>query len=327
MKNRCARLTWIAGVWLLSGLGCATTPYRYGHFDTPPSETSKPLEVAVDYGQPQPTLDRIGWWVGLPTRIFPLHPGVNNHQVSDETTEKVATYLRENDLTDVYVRINQYDPTSEWRRLRENRRIAPGWRYSFGVLSMMHYSLLPGRVFGGDWYNPYTNSLYINSDVPAILLHEAAYAKDIHSRQRPGTYAAVNHIPLLCLWRQTVCVNDILGYAQANRDWELEKQTYHVLYPLIGAHTTMAVSPLAPFGYEPILGLGGAVVGHAAGRTIAARRAAHWRDDDPPETHSADQIQLTGHSAATSADDGTDEPSVATATSESPTPSRPPRAP
>ena len=295
MKNRCDRLMWVAGVWLLSSLGCAATPYRYGHFDTLPGAASKPDEVAVDYGQPHKTLDRLGWWVGLPARVFPLHPGVNNHQVSEETTEKVTTYLSENDLTDVYVRINQYDPSSEWRRLRENQRIAPGWRYSFGMLSMMHYTLLPGRVFGGDWYNPYTNSLYINSDVPALLLHEAAFAKDVHSRRQPGAYVAVNHIPLLWLWRQTVAVNDILGYAQANRDWELEKQTYHVVYPMIGAHTTMAVSPLAPFGYEPILGLGGAVVGHATGRTIAARRASQLEDADPVETDLVEDIQMIGH--------------------------------
>lgn len=262
---------------LLAGLlsvisGCVTAPYQYGMFTPVPGEEEKPAEVVVDVGVPNKTLDRIGWVVGFPSRIFPLHAGVNNHQVSDETRNKVTHYLRENDLTDVRVRINHYDPKDEWRRTVANHRIAPGWRYTSGLLSYLHYTLLPGRIIGGDWYNPYSNSLYINSDVQALVLHEAAYAKDVHSRRLPGTYSAINHIPLLWLWRQTVCVNDILSYSRAEGDWEVEKETYLVVFPLIGAHTGMAPSPLGAFGYEPLLGLGGALVGHATGRSVAAYR-------------------------------------------------------
>ena len=273
---------WLTALWLFGSLGCVTAPYQYGRFDRLPGEPEKPAEVAVDYGMPNKTLDRIGWVIGLPSRIFPLHAGVNNHQVSDETRDALTKYLEENDLTDVCVRINQYDPKDEWRRLRENRRIAAGWRYTGGVFCHLHYTLFPGRIVGGDWYNPYTNSLYINSDVQALVLHEAAYAKDIHSRNYPGTYSAINHVPLLWLWRQTVCVNDILSYAQTEENWEIEQQTYHVVYPLIGAHTGMSVSPLAPFGFEPVLGLGGALIGHATGRTASAFRAAKLRDSDSP---------------------------------------------
>ncbi len=282
MNNRLSSLCWSLGLWLFAQ-GCVTAPYQYGHFAPVTGEDDKPADVIVDVGTPNRTLDRIGWVFGLPSRIFPLHAGVNNHHVSDETRDKVAEYLRENDLTDVRVRINHYDPADEWIRLRANRRIAPGWKYTGGVLCHLHYTLLPGRVIGGDWYNPYTNSLYINSDVEALVLHEAAYAKDIHSRSLPGTYTAVNHVPLLWLWRQSVCVNDILSYARKNHNWDVEKQTYHVVFPLIGAHTGMSVSPLAPFGFEPLLGLGGALVGHATGRTVSAYRSREFGASDEAE--------------------------------------------
>ncbi len=281
MTNRCVKLFWRAGLWLLSSLGCVTAPYQFGHFESGPGDGEKPAEVIVDVGIPNRTLDRIGWVVGFPSRIFPLHAGVNNHEVSDETRDRLTKYLEENDLTDVRVRINHYDPADEWRRLRMNRRISPFWRYTGGVLCYLHYTLLPGRVVGGDWYNPYSNSLYINSDVQALVLHEAAYAKDIHSRRLPGTYSAINHVPLLWLWRQTVCVNDILSYARSEEDWEIEEETYRVVYPLIGAHTGMSFSPLSPFGFEPVLGLGGALIGHATGRTVAAYRAAEVADSAP----------------------------------------------
>lgn len=211
MRTHLLNLVYSCGLLLFSG--CVTAPYQFGRFAQVIGEEDKPTEAVVDVGTPNQPLDRVGWVFGLPSRIFPLHKGVNNHLVSDETREKMTDYLRENDLTDVRVRINHYDPSDEWRRLQANRRIALGWRYTGGVFCYLHYTLLPGRVFGGDWYNPYSNSLYINSDVQALVLHEAAYAKDVHSRSLPGTYATINHVPLLWMWRQTVCVNEILSYA------------------------------------------------------------------------------------------------------------------
>ncbi len=313
IRHARSRARWFAGLSLFISVGCVSAPYEFGRFESMPGEPDKPDDVVVDYGAPNKTLDRIGWVVGLPSRIFPLHAGVNNHRVSDETREKVTCYLRMNDLTDVRVRINQYDPKGEWQRLRSNRRIAAGWRYTGGVLCHLHYTLFPSRIVGGDWYNPYTNSLYINSDVQALVLHEAAYAKDIHSRRHPGTYAAINHIPLIWMWRQTVCVNDILSYAQEADDWEVEEQTYHVVYPLIGAHAGMSISPLAPFGFEPLLGLGGALIGHATGRTVAAHRATERRDSDRADDVLVDpdpEIEFTKDDP-----DEADAPLVRTATS------------
>lgn len=39
-----------------------------------------------------------------------------------------------------------------------------GWRYSIGMLSWLQYTLLPGRLFGGDHYNPYSNTISLYSD-------------------------------------------------------------------------------------------------------------------------------------------------------------------
>ncbi|MEI8020763.1 MAG: hypothetical protein WCH39_21345 [Schlesneria sp.] len=269
-KRTSSKWIWLAVVCLICGNGCATVPYGYSRFH-PPEEDGQ-AEVVFDYGQPQKTLDNIAWFTGIWSRILSLNSHVNNHDLTDETRAKLTAYLEENDLTDVLVRVNQYDPKGEWRRLRENRRVAAGWRYSAGLVSIAHYTLLPGRVFGGDTYNPFTNSLYINSDVSAVVLHEAAYAKDIHSQSHPGTYAVFNELPVMSLWRHTKGVNDILGYARTNDDWTIERETYRVVYPQMGVHSMSLTGTFVPWWEGILFTVAGATAGHVTGQVAISIR-------------------------------------------------------
>ena len=265
-----------------SNVGCAVTQYRYSHYRDSTLDCNavakSETEAVFEYGRPNKTLDRLAWGVGLPSRILPLSSRVNNHDISAETTAKLSRYLHENDLDDVLVRVNQYDPKGEWKRLWDNTRISPGWKYTFGAGMLVQYTLFPGRVFGGDHYNAYTNSLYVNSDVPAMLILEAAYAKDIHARPLPGPYAAINELPVLETWRLSYGLNDTLGYAQLNDDWELERETYAIVYPIMGIEVALgghsAISSLAsvPLVVLPIAAVGGAATGHVLGQTTIKRR-------------------------------------------------------
>ena len=299
MKSAC-QIRWILAICWLSGVGCAVTPYRYSHFSDSDTATEAPAEIEIAYGRPHKMLDGVAWVAGLPSRLLPMHANVNNHKLSDETADKLKAYLRENELTDVYVRVNQYDPAGEWRRLRDNQRIAPGWRYSVGAAGLIAYSILPGRIFGGDEYNPFTNSLYINSDVPAVVLMEAAYAKDIHSRRLPGTYATINEFPVLTLWRHTHAVNDVLGYAQAHDDWDVERETYRVVYPQMGVHVALGGHSAAALGTAlplitiPIAAVGGAIAGHTVGQATIAKRVAA-RSAELHANERGQEIQHVGH--------------------------------
>ena len=298
--NSICQVGWMLAICWLCGVGCAVTPYRYSHFPDSDTATEAPAEIAIAYGRPHKMLDGVAWVAGLPSRLLPMHANVNNHKLSDETTDKLKAYLRENDLTDVYVRVNQYDPGGEWRRLRENTRIAPGWRYSVGAAGLIVHAALPGRVFGGDLYNPFTNSLYINSDVPAVVLMEAAYAKDIHSRRWPGVYATINELPVLSLWRHTLAINDVLGYAQADDDWDVEREIYRVVYPQIGVHgalgghTAAALGTALPLITIPIAAVGGAIAGHTVGQATIAKRVAA-RSAELHAHERGHEIQHVGH--------------------------------
>lgn len=276
----------------LTGAGCATVPYQFGK--APQAAKDGPLSVSFAYGKPNAPLDKLAWVVGLPSRILPLHGGINNHSLSQETADKLESYLQDNGLEDVYVRVNQYDPVGEWHRLRDNDRVAAPWRYSVGMLGLVGYTILPGRVFGGDLYNPFTNSLYINSDVSAVVLGEAAYAKDVRHRKLPGTYATINEFPVLALWRHVHAVNDLLGYARETRDWELERETYRVVYPQMGihaaggGHTIATLFTSIPIYGIPLVAWGGACVGHAVGQSSIAQRKAELKREES-------EIELVDH--------------------------------
>lgn len=254
---------------LLCSSGCASGTYRYGRFHPGQPDGVDLQPVVVEQGKPHKLFDRLGWLVGLPSRVMTASPKASNHDVSPETIEKVKTYLEQNDMTDVTVAVNDYDPQGQWRRLRENDRIDPFWRYSVGTLSWLGYAMFPYRVFGGDEYNPFTNTLNLTSDVPSLVLAEAAYAKDIHAQTHPGAYATVGDLPLVSTWRQVRATNDVLGYARDQHDWDGEKQAYHVLYPHIGSTAFGPAAHFVPVA-GPFLSAGGALVGHATGRTVTA---------------------------------------------------------
>jgi hypothetical protein len=213
---------------------------------------------------------------------------VNNHAVSEDTTLAVSNYLEQNQLPDVCVRVNQYAPGEEWRRLRENRNVGAGWRYTLGTLSLVGYTLIPGRLVGGDRYNPYTNSVYVYSDVPSLAIEAAAYAKDVHRRDHPGTYAAVNEVPVVSLWHETVNTNDALGYYRASGTCDQQAEAQRILFPNYGMHAGGTLGDiLRP---APLLVAGGAVVGHVAGRLQTQRVP-------PPIETSMVSTQATGQAS------------------------------
>lgn len=269
---------------MILGVGCVTAPYRYGRFHPDRPEGTDVQPIRVDRGRPNAALDGLGWVVGLPGRVLAMNKNVNSHHVSAATVERLEEYMELNDISDVYVSINDYDPADQWRRLRENRRIAPFWKYTAGSLTWLGSTLLPRRVIGGDKYNPFTNTLVLTSDVPALVIAQAAYAKDVRSRKHPGAYATlVNDLPISSVMRQVKATGDVLGYARDRQDWDAEQEAYHTLYPKIGSDLFSTGSHFVPV-FGPLLSVAGAVAGHATGRTTAALRARqlqHTIDGSP----------------------------------------------
>ncbi len=260
-----------AVAWLVVVLtaGCAGRPYKYGRFH-PEGVEAPPL--VVEHGGPDEHLDRLKSIVQFPKRLLSF--GRNQDEEStDESERQVAQYLEKNDLTDVYVSVNDYDPDDQWRRLKENDRVAPVWKYTLGAASVVGYTLLPGRVFGKDNYNPFTNTLSLNSPHPNRGLYEAAWAKDVHTKSHVGSYVAFSYLPGLSLAREAKKTDDVVGYLQAEENWELEKQAYPELYAQLGSRSAGLASPFVSGIASPVIGLGARIVGHTTGRVVAGQRA------------------------------------------------------
>ena len=218
--------------------------------------------VKVVRGRPNRLIDGIGDIVGIPNRIALWDRGVSNHQVSARTEERLVDYLEVHDLDDTLVRVNQYDPIGEWRRLFTNREIGFGWRSTFGTYNMVKYTLIPGRIGGGDWYNPYTNTVNLYSDVPALALTSGAYAKDVSERTHPGAYAAIQDIPVIGIQADTLATQEVLRYSAATFSAEEAQEHREVLAPAYGASVGSQLASFLPYG--SLIGrLGGAAVGHA----------------------------------------------------------------
>lgn len=283
MTNRAwaGRLTGVVLVSLLTG--CASLPYRAG---PPPLEGERTLrlrpgEPQFERGRPYKVLDASDWiwpgsWLG---KLILWNARVDSHEISTNTEAVLRDYLAVNELSNVKVRLNQYRPGDEWRRLFHNRAVGIGWRYTLGIFSVLSYTIMPGRFFGGDHYNAYTDSINLYSDIPAVVVHEGGHSKDWGRRKYKGTHAFLYALPGAPLYYEAVATSDALGYLRETQPLELQKQGYNVLYPAYG---TYVGGTLGQIIYDPygLYAMGMVIPGHIVGRI----KSAHLPDEKPAES-------------------------------------------
>jgi len=274
--NRVVRVALIeVGVRLAGGIalflasGCASLPYAPTTCDEADRMPLRESEAQVERGRPNAFVDGLGHYlVSLPTKLLLLSWSVENHDVSPETEAALAEYVSVNELCHVKVRINQYSVPGEWSRLFRNRNVAGGWRYTVGFLTVVTYTALPQRVFGGDNYNPYTNTIHIYSDVESVALHEGGHAKDFATRRHKGSYGALRLLPLVPLYQEGKATKDAVSYLRNAGEAEAERKAYPMLWGAYG--TYVAGEGLrwyeGPFGVSYLIQLPIAWTGKLAGK-------------------------------------------------------------
>ena len=226
--------------------------------------------VEVRHGCPNAVIDGVGWIVGIPNKLALWDRRADNHAVSPATETALVRYMNHNELNDVLVRVNQYDPLGEWGRLFTNKRIHPGWRFTVGLYNNLEYTLLPGRILGGDWYNPFTNTLNVYSDLPPLVLSRVAYAKDVRNRDHSGFYAATQELPIIGLVHETIANQDVLAYLARHGNPQELREGRRILYPDYGGSWGAQLASFVPFGSSV-----GRLVGAAVGHTTNAVRGSH----------------------------------------------------
>ncbi len=274
-KKALLRKFWLVGVLIFSG--CATAPYEYGTGEYGGDNSGSPyMENQVIVGKPNKLLDASDWiWPGSwLAKLLLWNKNIDSHEISDETLTSVMTYIEKNDLSDVQVLVNAYRPGNQWSRLFKNKEIPAGWRFTLGILTTSLYTIMPGRFFGGDNYNPYTNTINLYSNDVAISLHEAAHAKDLNSRKYKGLNAALYVLPGAPLYYEAVATSDTLSYLERECRYDDQKHAYRVLHPAYGTY----VGGL--FLKQSGLGFLGVIPGHISG-AIASLGVKNKEDNCP----------------------------------------------
>ena len=215
----------------------------------------------VEFGEPRPVVDAIGWLIGIPDKLLLWDRRAKNHNVSRQTVESVSHYMADRGIQGVKVRVNQYDPVGEWKRLVANRRIAAPWKYTAGLVKQAKYILLPGRIFGRDEYNPYTDTLSLYSDIPALGMVEAAYARDVHRRRYPGTYATAQTLPIVSFWHESIATDDVIDYIAIRGTLQQQQETRRDLCARFGVAVGGDLAGVLPDG-SCLYNVMGAVTGH-----------------------------------------------------------------
>jgi hypothetical protein len=256
----------------------------------PPSAmpASAPLDADPQFecGRPHKVIDTLGWAFGIPRKIILWDRRAVNHDVSPKTEDSLAEYLNANNMTSTKIRINEYDPGGEWRRLGANKNVGAGWRYTFGAFGTLGYTLFPGRLFGADGYNPYTDSLYIYSDIPSVAQEQAAYAKLVKQHSHPGTYVAVTSLPFVRLWPEKQSKDDVLDYTIAHGTLDEKRAAIHAMYPEYGAEVADELTQFVPGGF--LITAAGAGLGHVAAH-FDAREAAERTPESPSAERPVDE--------------------------------------
>jgi hypothetical protein len=233
-------------------------------------------------GGEHPNIDRLEKVVQYPRKLFrkwfPSKEPFEQMPIEEQRQIAVAVasnYLDNNGLKGVFIDIREYDPGQQWQRLVDNNRVSPVWKYTLGSAYHLGYIILPGRAFGYDRYNPFTNTLSINSVRPSNTLFTAGYVKKIYGQRYPGTYVAANLLPIMPLVRDTSIANDVLTYSHVQQEWRLKRELYPLVYGRLGGDVVSQATSLIPsmaympFYMSPLLTRAGRVTGRVTGTAIA----------------------------------------------------------
>jgi hypothetical protein len=97
--------------------------------------------------------------------------------------------------------------------------------------------------------------------MPMLGLAEAAYAKDIRYRINPGTYAAVQSLPIIAMYHETIATNEVINYVSIRGSSEEIEKVRHDLYARYGIETAGEIGRVLPDG-TGLFQVIGAVGGH-----------------------------------------------------------------
>jgi hypothetical protein len=222
-------------------------------------------------------VDALGNILAVGPKLLLFNWRVASHSVCEETEAYVISYLdrHQAQIGQTLVRLNQYKPLEDLKRLITNRQVGGLYRLFLGLPTTLVVDvLLPGRVFPWvDYYNPWTNTVHLYSDHPAISLHELGHTTDLARWRFKGTYAAARLLPFVDLYQEYHATKDAIDDLIQTGERTEELWAYRILYPAFGSYVGSYL--LHPGGFVP-----GALLGHWVGYAKAYDRGIYYKELD-----------------------------------------------
>ncbi len=277
----------------ISFLGCASDSYRYGLDNSalPNQPISEESSATLLVGGEKPRIDQIEKIVQTPRRmirkLFRLPtPDPDEAELQREQAVYLADgYLASNGISDLNIDVRVYDPKLQWQRLKENDQIAPLWKFTGGTVGWLRYTILPMRAFHTDHYDPFTNTLHLNSARPLQALYESSLAKQYRKQRHlgpaeigTGAYAMLQYVPFVPLYHNAKASSDVVTFAHVHLNQDLENEIYPMVYSRLGSTavsetlSVVSVSPSAPFYTTPLLRVTGGIIGRLTGKAVLLER-------------------------------------------------------
>lgn len=235
-------------------------------------ETTSAMSFTITRGRPMPFLDTLGNVLAIPNKLIFLNADFESHQIDEKVVEVIEGFATHHGLQDVRIRLNEYDPIGELGRLFANRRVTVFLRMTVGLLQWVAYCLNCGRLFGGDHYNPFSDTVNLYSSNTSIALHELGHVLDFRRVGWPGAYALIRLIPGVSLYQEYMASWYAVLYLRHIGDVDEEIRAYRLLFPAYSTYVFGALLEWFPSTLTRGLLLPVIAVGHVAGEVVARQR-------------------------------------------------------
>ncbi len=157
--------------------------------------------------------------------------------ISNSTVRRVTAFLQQNNLSNVQVNVNSYDPIGNAKRVFSNPKTGLISKCTFGIASSLIYTAFLNKYFGlfPDYYDFTSNTIHLYSNDPDLALLEGAKAAAYSEGGAPSIYAFKEWCPLLDLAFYPLHQEDQLhratSYVCQNESPEACKRAWSVMAP------------------------------------------------------------------------------------------------
>ncbi len=216
-------------------------------------ETIKTREdIKVEIGSSNRLVDVIRNTLSIPAKILLWSSKFNSGGVSGQTIERTKDFLHENDLHDVAICVNQYNPKMIWQRIFSNPKTCLLSKCTVGVGNGLIETIACPKLTGfpGDHYDVMSNTVQLFSDDLALALHECGHAKDFNERKNPVLYGMMRNIPRMgmvaTLYQEIKATDYAIAYLSKERIQGAVKKAFKILIPAYATYCAIAAKGFMP---------------------------------------------------------------------------------